>query len=155
MIRKCSLFILLMTLFSCGQEYVYKEISRDFPQNRWAKENSKVYDITIDESNQNYDLNVLFSHIKDSPYDLIPLKLEIKGSNDFLISEHVLVRIKDSVGNDSGDCTGDYCDVAVVAIQNQPLQKGEYTVIIQNKFPGSYLPNVIAVGISLSKSLPE
>lgn len=150
-----SFLIIIALTVSCSEHYTHKEISRDFPQNRWQKNSIKKFDFIISDTTPNYDFEVLLTHIENSPYDLIPIKIDITDPQQFVTSEQVLLRIKDSTGNDVGDCVGDYCDVEVKALTKQHLKKGKYSVSVQSNFPGSYLPNVIAVGVLISESLPE
>lgn len=150
-----SFLLLLFVTISCSENYTHKEISRDFPQNRWQKNSIKKFDFFISDTIPSYDFEVLLTHIENSPYDLVPVQIDVIDPQQLVTSEQVLLRIKDSTGNDLGDCVGDYCDVEVKALTKQRLKKGKYSVSVQSKFPGSYLPNVIAVGVLISESLPE
>ncbi len=154
-IMKYVSFLFIVFLVSCSENYTHKEISRDFPQNRWQKDGSRKFDFVISDTVPNYKFDILLTHIENSQYDLIPLQINLIDPQKNVTTEQVLVRIKDSTGNDLGDCVGDYCDVEVTVLQNKRLNKGKYSLQIQNKFPGNYLPNVIALGVLISESEAE
>ena len=150
-----SLVILTILMISCSDNHVHKEIDRDFPNNQWQKSKVKSFNFIIHDSLPSYDFKVLLTHVADLQYDLISLEINVIGPDKSIITEQILIRIKDSSGNDIGDCVGDYCDVETTALSKKRLIQGKYTVTLKNNFPGGYLPNIIALGIEISESTSE
>ncbi len=150
-----NLLILIVLMTSCSDNHIHKEIDRNFPNNRWQKATIKSFDFVIHDSLPQYDFKILLTHVADSQYDLIPVEISLIAPDKSVIKEQILIRIKDADGKDLGDCVGDYCDVETVALLKMKLAEGKYIVRLKNNFPGSYLPNVIGLGIELTESLPE
>jgi hypothetical protein len=59
--------------------------------------------------------------------------------------------VKDTMGHDIGDCTGDICDVYAPIQSRIKLQKGTYTIEVKNGFEGPYLPNILGLGVIVEK----
>lgn len=143
--------LMIIFLFISCSEHIHKEMDRDFPNNQWKKNTVKTFDFIVHDTIPNYDLTVLFTHIAHSPYDLIPLEIKVTSPNQNVVSENILIRVKDSLGNNLGDCVGDYCDIETLALTNLKFGLGKHTVKIKQHFPGSYLPNVIALGVETTE----
>ena len=147
------IFIVLIT--SCSDNHIHKEIDRDFPNNRWQKSTVKSFDFIIHDSLPSYDIKSLLTHVEGSQWERSPVEINVIAPDKSVITEQVLLRIKDADGKDAGDCVGDYCDMETLALQKVKLVEGKYIVRLKNNFPSNYLPNVIGLGIEISESLPE
>ncbi|MBF6608082.1 MAG: hypothetical protein ITG00_05030 [Flavobacterium sp.] len=149
---KNVIFILLgLVLVSCNDSSVFKELDKDFTDNRWLKSDIREFKFEISDTLQAYDMTLLFSHVAGFQFDLIPIRISMTA-NDEKYSENFLLRTKDLQGNDSGDCIGDYCDIEQIVFKGLKLAPGNYTVNIGHDFPNDYLPNVLGLGIEIKKS---
>ncbi len=142
-------------MVSCSDNHIHKEIDRDFPNNRWQKSKTKTFNFIIHDSLPQYDFKIMLTHVADLQYDLIPIEIIVIAPDKSTFSEQLLIRMKDTEGKDVGNCVGDYCDVETVALSKKKLMQGNYIVRLNNKFPGAYLPNIIALGIEISESPSE
>lgn len=138
--------VLALALFACN-DTVFDQYDRDFDNNRWVKSDVRQYHFAIADTAGRYDLIVDFSHVAGFQFGLVPISVTLQSANEQPITEHLLLRIKDANGNDIGDCTGDYCDIAHIVFSDLNLKRGKYKVSIANEFDNDYLPNVVGLGI--------
>jgi len=152
---KNAFFLLTaFVLFSCSKNNIYNEFDRDFKDNRWLKADVRTFEFTIDKGNKNYDLLFDFSHIDGFQFNNIPVKMDITNPDGSLTSENFLIKISDPEGHALGECSGDYCDIQQIVLENTKLAAGTYKVSVSNGFASDYLPNVLGLGlvVNLSKN---
>lgn len=148
---KLMFLLLFMGLQSCNTNEVYNNFQNDFKDNRWSSNDGKVFRFTTTDSDGLYTIKIQLAHIYDFEFSSIPLEIAItspKGIKEVLTMDLV---VKDTSGNDIGECTGDICDVYVPIQSNIKLQKGTYTIEVKNGFEGPYLPNILGVGVIVEK----
>jgi len=146
--KKTILLLLLFAFASCNKFTIRKTIV-DFPDNRWQQNDVKSFEFDVKED-MDADIAILFSHVEDPQYDGVPLKVTIEAPSGDKENIAVMFRLKDASGKEYSDCVGDVCDLTTVIKEAMPLKKGKYIFTLQNSFSKrNYLPNVLAVGISL------
>ncbi len=153
--KKIVFITALLVLLSCDGNKIYKQVDRDFDNNRWLKSDVRKFEFEITNAVQSYDLVMHFSHVAGFQFDLIPIQISMQGPEQPQHQEQFLLRIKDTGGNDRGDCLGDYCDLEQTLFEKQNLAAGKYEISLKNNFPREYLPNVLGVGIEVRKSEAE
>ena len=146
---KLLFLIVFCVLASCNKNTIYKDFDNGFEDNRWLKADVKTYDFTVTDASKSYDLLLDFSHVAGYQFESVPVKLNIIHPDKSITTENVALTITDDQGNDSGDCSGDYCDLQQPVFQNKKLQIGNYRVVLSNEF-GTYLPNVLGIGIRVN-----
>ncbi|KGO87417.1 hypothetical protein Q765_07060 [Flavobacterium rivuli WB 3.3-2 = DSM 21788] len=146
--KKIIALILLFAFASCSKFTLSKTIE-DFPGNRWEQKDVKSFEFDVKED-MDADVAILFSHVDDPQYDKVPLEVTIEGPLGEKENIAVMLRLKDASGKEYSDCVGDVCDLTTVVKEIMPLKKGKYVFTIKNLYSQhSYLPNVLALGISL------
>lgn len=148
-IKLLFLLVVILTLSACNEQIVYKELNKNFPENRWQKADVKEFEFTIDQEARNYDVNVHFAYFSNFQVNPIPLTVTIIHPDTSEEKREVNIVVKDKDNKETGDCGGDYCDIREVILENKPLKKGVYKVKIQQLFNGAYLPNVNGIGIEV------
>lgn len=149
---KRTLLLLLCSILlcvSCDQKEIYRKIDDNFSQNRWDQKDSKTYAFTITDETKPYTIFFLFSHVYDYQFDQVPMDFKIidPSGKEEIISNSI--KIKDANGKQLADCGGDFCDLKQLLKEKVSLQKGEYKIIVTQRFKGPYLPNVLGVGIEV------
>lgn len=144
------LLLMLSIISSCDKGKVYEKFDKDFTDNRWPSATVKSYDFNITDPSKNYELLLRFSHVYNYQLKTIPIQLEIENPDKSIDLKVFNVEIVDKAGKDVGDCSGDYCDVDQVVFSDQKLQAGKYKIKISQLFKGTYLPNVLGVGIKIT-----
>lgn len=146
--KKLFFLFLLLSIISCAKFSLYSEKIENFPDNRWLIAETKIFSFELTEDIEEAELKLFFSHVFQPGYDKIPVKVYVtkEGGEESIIKEELL--LKSETGEDLGQCLGDICDLTQT-IATQSLTKGKYTVKVMHEAKGPYLPNVIALGISL------
>lgn len=148
-------YFLLASLFlmmtSCNNSSVYNE-GYDFPKNQWEKKSSNTFVFTIDDDASLYDVTFILSHVYDYQFPSAPLSF--KWSKPDGTSEIIPVdfKFKDENGKELGDCSGDICDLKHLLASKAKLLKGEHQITVTHSFHFDYLPNIIHIGLDVSKA---
>lgn len=141
-----SAVLLLLLLASCSKYDISK--TESFPNNRWDKNAVQTFTFEIEET-YSADLKLLFSHVSEPGYSNVPVEVSIKDPSGKKENLDAVLKLNDESGKQTSDCAGDVCDYTEVIKEKVLLEKGIYTVIVKNKFNAPYLPNVLALGVSL------
>jgi gliding motility-associated lipoprotein GldH len=143
----------VLFLLSCNNvSYVYTKFQKDFSENRWFNDDTRLFEVAIGDDTQLYDLELQFGHIYDYNLSNVPLEVIIKAPSGTIEKLKVDVLIKGKDGKDLGDCTGDICDVYHVLKSKTSLEKGLYIIEIKQASKLVYLPNVLGIGLNVRKS---
>lgn len=137
---------------SCNQNQVFSENNRDFPMNRWLKVDVQEFQPKIVDVASSYNLYLNFGHIYEFQFESIPVEVIVKSPSG--TTEHFKVRLQvlDENKKDVGDCVGDICDLKHLVKEGMVFkEKGTYIISVQNRFNNSFVPNVLAVGVSIEK----
>ena len=145
--KKIIAFLLLFAVASCSKFTLSKTIE-DFPNKRWEKKDIQTFEFTI-EDDITADVAVLFSHVSETQYDEVPLAVTIQDPTGKKETIETKLLLKDPSGKELSDCVGDVCDLATVLKEGILMQKGTYIITLQNETKLPYLPNVLAVGITI------
>jgi gliding motility-associated lipoprotein GldH len=141
--------LLLIVLFSCDKNTIYKQFDSGFEDNRWQRDDIRNYEFSVEHA-KNYDLYVDFSYVAEVQFAQIPIIVEITVPDGKTTEERLTILTKDAQGSELGDCAGDYCDLRQSVFKNRGLAAGTYKVRLRNQFENEYLPNVIGIGIRLT-----
>ena len=148
---KMLFVFMLFLLQSCNTNEIYNSFDRDFKENRWNTTDERIFEYSNTNSEALVALKVHFGHIYGYQFESIPLEVAItspSGNSEVILFD---LQLKDAAGNELGDCSGDICDVYFQIKPDAKLEKGKYTFRIKNNFNGSYLPNVLGIGISIEQ----
>ncbi|MFT3794366.1 hypothetical protein [Flavobacterium sp.] len=143
--------LLLAVLFSCDKSTVFKAFDSSFAENRWQRTDVKTYDVVIEKEGV-YNLEIDFSYVAGMQFAEIPIYFQFINPAGAIETKDIILQTKDDKGGDVGDCAGDYCDMTHEVFRSKTLQPGAYKVRLTNAFNHDYLPNVIGIGIRLSKA---
>lgn len=146
------LFVFMFCLFqSCNTNEIYSSFARDFKDNRWNITDERLFEYSNKNSEAVVMLKLHFGHIYDYQFASIPLEVAITSPDGRTEIFPIDLQLKDNLGKELGDCSGDICDVYFQIKPNFKLQKGKYTFRIKNNFNGPYLPNVLGIGINIEE----
>ena len=144
------LYIVLLLLQSCNEGAIYRDFDSNFENNRWLSNDARSFDFAL-EKEENANLRLHFGHIYDFQFESIPLDINITYPNGNKETISLDLKVKNEKGEDMADCSGDVCDLYYNLKSNFHFQKGNYKVVITNKFNSAYLPNVLGVGVQIIK----
>lgn len=151
---KCIFFLALISvLTSCDKNSVYSKLDKNFESNRWQSDDVKTFEFTLEEASKTYNLELQFTHIYDYQYESVPLDIQLTHPDGKVETIPFTLKIKDASGKQLADCTGDMCDLFVPLKENITLNKGTYKLSVAQSFQKPYLPNVLALGVTV-KAVP-
>ena len=142
----------LLVLFSCNKNEIFRQTFKGFPENRWMTDDAEVFSIAADGPVESADINLQFSHVIEPQYAVVPLEVELLSPDGSKESIKLELALKDADGKSLSDCAGDVCDLIIPIKEHVKLAKGNYKLVVKNKFEGPYLPNVLALSVSVVKS---
>ena len=148
--KKLLLLLALTLAFSCNKTEAYKEIIKDFPENRWQKADVKTFNFKFKNDVEAAEMELHLSHVYDPQYSMVPLSVTITYPSGKQENIFVNMPLKDDSGESLSDCAGDVCDLTTTIMDGAKFEKGDYKVTIQNQYQHEYLPNILAFGISVN-----
>ncbi|PZR18998.1 MAG: hypothetical protein DI539_15575 [Flavobacterium psychrophilum] len=149
--KKAFLILIMFTMFSCQKTVVFNEVKNDFPNNQWGAANILEFEFKLEKDVAAGDIKLLFSHIHEPQYTTVPLAVTIEDPSGAKENLYINIRLKDAAGNNLSECAGDMCDLYTNIKEGVKLAKGDYRITVQNKFTHAYLPNALAVGLSVEE----
>uniref|UniRef100_UPI00404B07BE hypothetical protein n=2 Tax=Flavobacterium sp. TaxID=239 RepID=UPI00404B07BE len=149
--KKYILVLFVLFLFSCNKNAVHDSFKTDFVANRWIANDEQTFEFSIPEDG-NYDIDLHFGHVYDFQFDSIPLEITFSMEEELVNQKTIDLIIKNDKGDDLASCLGDICDLYQNLEKELPMKKGNYTIKVKNKFSGAYLPNVLGIGIRVTKT---
>lgn len=147
--KKFVFLLPLLLLFSCNKTTLFTKNLDDFKDNRWQKSEIKVFDFEIKKDVEEADIKLTFSHTFDPQYERVPLELTIEHPDGTKDNMFLNLQLKDGSGDSMSDCAGDICDLEMDLKEGMKMPAGKYVITIENKFEGEYLPNVLALRITV------
>lgn len=152
--KKLLLLLVLLSVCGCDKTKVFSQYDRDFPQNRWRRNDVREYCFTIDEKAR-YDLTFEISHLAEFQFAEIPLDIEGTDPTGTVSRQRSMLKLLDAQRKDLGECSGDLCDLEQPLFENVLLIPGQYKVRIRHLFPNEFIPNITGMGIRLNKCEPK
>ncbi|WP_294822907.1 hypothetical protein [uncultured Flavobacterium sp.] len=147
--KKIILLATLLAFISCKKNIIYQENAKDFEDNRWLASDVKNFEFDLKDDVAAGDIIMRLSHVHDPQFTSIPVEAVISYPSGERENIALSLELKDAGGNDLSECLGDVCDLYTPLKKSVKLSKGSYRVVLRNRFPNIYLPNAIAVGISV------
>lgn len=147
--KKLFLLATLLAFASCEKTVLYNETAEDFKDNRWLATDVKNFEFELARDISAGDIIMKFSHVHDPQFTTIPVEAVITYPSGEKENVALNLELKDKEGNDLSECLGDVCDLHTPLKEDARLAKGKYRITLKNRFPNIYLPNAIAVGISV------
>ncbi|TRW24610.1 hypothetical protein FMM05_08845 [Flavobacterium zepuense] len=149
--KKILALLALCSLLSCNKAdtITLSETNKEFPANRWQKEDTKKFKFTIGEGLMNADVKLLFSHVHEPGYTSVPLVVTISGPDGLNDEVPVNLQLTGADGKPASQCAGDVCDLTVTIQEGATLKAGDYQIAVTSTFNNAYVPNVLAVGVKI------
>jgi gliding motility-associated lipoprotein GldH len=147
MLKNICLSLLSLTLFSCDSNVVYDSFSSDFKANRWVSDDYREFDFTI-ENEGNYEVQLHFGHINQYQIPKVDVQIEMTAPNGTMKSIPMVLEMQSETIK--SDCMGDICDLFVPIVSDNMI-KGNYKIVVKNTSKYPYLPDVLGVGVKVTK----
>lgn len=136
--------VIALLLAGCNGNTVYSS-SKSLPEDGWNKDSVLSYHYEIMEDGQ-YDILLYVRHTENYPYQNMWL---------FVDNDTIEFYLADQRGRWLGNGVGRLKEMPVLYGQNKTLQKGEYTLHIQQGMREDMLQGVSNIGVRIEKHQQE
>lgn len=146
-----TLLLLSLLLFGCypeGRVFTeHKELSPDF---EWLRDDTRTFEVPIEDSGIAYDLSLSFRYVNGYPFKSAKVKVtETSPSGEVSVDEHVLTVRKDD-GSYIGEAGYDIWDSQHLIVPNKKYpESGTYTYEIEHAMKDDPLNYVMEIGVVL------
>ncbi len=143
-----------LCLAACEEGAVYRNYT-DFERPFWHKDSSAVFDFTISDAGQPYNLYFLPRYTLEYPYYNLYVRYALTGpGNDTLLAEmHEANLMNPSTGEPLGKGIGDMFDHQVLLQKNyQFADTGTYQIHITQYMRQDSLPAIPAAGFMVQQA---
>ncbi|TGE10189.1 gliding motility lipoprotein GldH [Hymenobacter fodinae] len=159
LLRLLPAFSLLgLSLTACDPGQVYeKNIDLKSPSGVpyvWAVQEKPTFEFEIPDTTQRYDVYFNVRNASGYEYYNLYVKHTLTGPDGKPISRllHQMLLMDPQTGEPRGNGTGDIYDHQFLALPNQHFsQTGPYKIMLEQYMRQDQLPNIMAVGVRVSK----
>ncbi len=147
-----TILILLTFLSACNKNKIFKEYQAldNYSWNRFKK---IVFECTIADSENNYDIYIAVRYVDGVPYRTIQSGLQIIFPDGEERYNSIELNIRNKDGSYKGSVAGDIWDCSILVLKNYPLlEKGKYSFIIHNLMDKVETPGIMEIGLIVEKS---
>ena len=149
--KKHILVLFVLSFVSCNENAIHDSFVTDFIANRWVSNEEQTFEFNVLEEGI-YDIDLHFGHVYDSQFASIPLEITFLKEDKIINQKAIDLIIENDKGEDLASCLGDVCDLYQSIEKELTMKKGTYIIKVKNKFPGTYLPNILGLGIRVTKT---
>ena len=143
------IFALLLTLSSCGPQYLY-ENEQAFDTGQWTYQDSLVNTFTISDTFALYNLHLFLDHGVNFPAQNTYVRLHTTFPDGQRMTREVSLELAAKDGAWYGDCSRERCSLDIPIQQGAYFnQAGEYRITIEQFSRQNPLPEVYRIGFAL------
>ncbi|MBR9919832.1 MAG: gliding motility lipoprotein GldH [Bacteroidetes bacterium] len=155
MARTLPLFVILLLLSACGENYLY-EGEKEFDPAEWTYADSVSFEVEITDTTHLYDLILELEHATSYPRQNLYTKISTTFPDGSRLSKPVSLELADKAGVWYGDCNSDWCE-AQIPIQTGAFfnEAGTYTFTFQQYTRINPLPGIRALEFSVLDAGPR
>jgi gliding motility-associated lipoprotein GldH len=145
---------LLISFFAASCSHVYKEYNKEsFPAYIWNQEKEIVFDPTINDIDKSYKIILGIRYVFGFNCNSMVLRVKSISPSGIELIKDYEIKIKDEKNNYIGNCSGDLCDMEIVAEQNFTFKElGNYQYIIKHNSESEGVSGIIEVGLIIDKN---
>lgn len=145
--------VLGLCFISCdSNNRIYSEHKELSPQMEWKKEDARTFDLSIENTENVYDLSLSFRYMEGFPFKSMKVKVtEISPSGKEHSKEYNL-KIRDENGEYIGEPALDIWDSEhLIESDKKYIEKGKYSYIVEPSMPSDPVQMVMEIGVILDK----
>jgi gliding motility-associated lipoprotein GldH len=145
-------FAFIIVLFiSCDNQTIFEQYQK-FEKQTWHRFNIIKFEVPINNSQEPYDLALIFRHLPEFRIKELPVNVTIYMPSGEMRSAESVIKFTDSQGVSLSECLGDLCDLSFTFRQGFVFpETGTVRIEIENKWPRIELPGILEVGLILKK----
>lgn len=154
-IKIILLALLTVFLTSCSSDNLFEK-HHDFDNNTWAKSEQVVFDVTIEDTSEPYDIFIVIRQASAYPYAnvVVGLTIETPAGEKRMMEHSFIIRNED--GSFKGDGLGDIYDITLPIFENFPMNyEGTYRFVFDNRMHLVEMPGIMSIGLIIKKKGEE
>lgn len=155
-IPKLIFLSLILYLFvACNSNNTYKHYE-SLENYEWKRDNAIEFDVTIDDTTNNYDVYLAIRHTSYYPYANLLVNITSYDPDKNMRSLDFEFFLRDNNGNFKADGAGDIWDIDFLTYEDISYPKpGTYKYIVSNYMPYVSTPDIMEVGLIVKKTAFE
>jgi gliding motility-associated lipoprotein GldH len=143
--------VILLIAFSCN--HVYKEYDKEsFPSYSWKSGKAITFTPEISDATKTYKLILGMRHLYGFQLNSVSVAVKsISPSGKESVKNYKFI-VKDAANNYLAKCSGDLCDLEIVAEEQLTFEEtGTYTYIINHIEKSDKIPGVMEIGLIIDE----
>lgn len=146
-------FLIGLIFMSCNSNTrIYSEHKELSPQMEWKKEDVRSFNLSIDNTENIYDLSLSFRYMEGFPSKSMNVKVTEVSPDGKETSKEYELKVRDENGEYIGEPALDIWDSEhLIEPDKKYTEKGKYTYIIEPVMPTDPVQNVMEIGVILDK----
>lgn len=153
-INKLSVFSLILLLFSftaCNKNRIFHEVKK-FEDFKWSKSEKIYFEVSIEQTDIQYDLFLNLRYIEGFPYKYLHLDISITDPDGKTKTNELSIQIISDEKKYIGDGAGSYWDLDYHIPEYPFNKKGKYNITVEHAMEENILNWTNEVGLSVLKS---
>jgi gliding motility-associated lipoprotein GldH len=140
---------LLITLISCGPDYVYKE-KQEISQEGWAYADSVCFHFDIQDTLTHYNLWLDVDHDASYAYQNIYVQFHTQFPDGKRQDQTLSLELADQNGLWNGECRSNRCSIHIPLQSNAYFnQTGTYSICLEQYMRISPLPGILGFQLAI------
>ncbi len=144
--------IIGLSLFSCGEDYVYDKEYK-ISESTWNYTDTLNYNFVIEDTTSIYNLYLEINHSSNYAYQNLYTNIHTKFPAGERIEEVLSIELADKTGNWLGNCKSESCNLLIPIQQNAYFNApGTYEITLEQYMRKNSLSGIRKVGFKLEKT---
>lgn len=146
------LFLLAISLWSCGESYVLEANIR--PENEaWTYQDSLLINIPVEDTEQRYNLYLDVQHSTEFAFQNLYILISTSFPSGKRVEDEVSLELADEMGQWYGKCSGGSCLLRVFLQENIYFKEvGDHKITIEQYMRQDDLKGIEDISFKLAES---
>lgn len=146
------LSVATLLLVSCSGNKVFQKYEK-IEDNKWKRENTVRFDVTIKDSKPDYDIEVAIRHSSYYAFADLLFSVTIQSPSGEVRTKDLDEYLRNADGTFKGEGAGDLWDISFVVFPKMKFaEPGLYKISVQNIMPYTITEDIMEVGLIVKKS---
>lgn len=150
-------FLILLVLAGCDDSRVY-EVNNEFDDKYWLADSTQTFNFAITDSASAYNIYYNLRNSVSYPFRNIYVRYQLRDSSGNILQTDLVNGdlFESKTGKPLGDGLGDVFDHRFIILNDYTFPaSGTYEVDLSQYMRRDTLPEILAVGIRIEKSMNE
>ncbi|MEI6764695.1 MAG: gliding motility lipoprotein GldH [Bacteroidota bacterium] len=141
-----------IVLVSCNSNKVFQKYEK-IGDNKWMRENTVNFDVTIDDTKPDYNVEVAIRHSSYYAFADLLFNVTIVSPSGEIRTKDFDEYLREKDGTFKGEGAGDLWDITFPAFTKSRFNEpGVYKISVQNIMPYTTTEDIMEVGLIVTKA---